>query len=71
MLIQSYYTSAMNQRKKAVEKVNKMFGTNIKCVPTDLKTMQTAINSTASELIAGAQAKGFQPQSETGKRGDE
>lgn len=71
MLIQSYYTSAMNQRKKAVEKVNKMFGTNIKCVPTELTTMQTAINSTVSELMAGAQAKGFQPQSETGKRGDE
>lgn len=71
MLIQAYYTSAIGQRQKAVEKVNKMFGTNIKCVPTELKTMQTAINSTVSELIAGAQAKGFQPQSETGKRGDE
>lgn len=57
MLIQMYYTSAFNQRKKAIDKVNKMFGTNISFEPTELKTMQSAINSAAAEMYAMAQSK--------------
>ena len=57
MLIQTNLTNALNQRRLAVEKVNKMFGTNIKVELEELETIQTAINSAYSEMIASGQAK--------------
>lgn len=60
MLIQINFTSAFDQRKRAIDKVNKLFGTNIKITPKPLETIQTAINSAFSELMAQGQAKGVQ-----------
>lgn len=60
MLIQIDFTSAIDQRQRAIDKVNKLFGTNIKITPKPLKTIQTAINSAYSELVAQGQAKGVQ-----------
>lgn len=58
MIIQTYFTSAYNQRKKAIDDVNKMFGTNIEFGAVKLETMQAAIDNTLSEMMAMAQAKG-------------
>lgn len=39
-IINSFYTSALDCRKEAIEKVNKMFGTNIEVVPKLMKTVK-------------------------------
>lgn len=64
MIIQTYFTSAYNQRKKAIDDVNKMFGTDIEFSPVELQTMQAAIDNTLSEMMAMAQAKNVPQQTE-------
>lgn len=45
MLIQLNYTNSLDQRQKALESVNKMFGTNYKVKPRELHTLQSDITS--------------------------
>lgn len=58
MLIQTNLTNALNQRREAIDKVNAMFGTNIKVELEELESIQTAINSVYNEMFAQGQAKG-------------
>lgn len=58
MLIQMNFTNALDQRREAIDKVNAMFGTNIEVKTAELETIQTAINSAYTELMAMGQAKG-------------
>lgn len=67
MLIQSYFTSAFDQRKIAIEKVNKMFGTNIVVEKADLKSMVTAIQNEYSAGIVQAENKGVLQNKEDNK----
>lgn len=70
MLIQSNLTNQLTQRRLALEKANAMFGLNMEIELEELETIQTAINSAYSEIIANAQAKGNETQTdkETGEK---
>lgn len=71
MLIQTNLTNALNQRRMAIDKVNVMFGTNISVELEELETIQTAINSAYTELMAMGQAKGAgETQKQDNERSD-
>lgn len=60
MIIQLNFTSALNSRKEAIGKVNKMFGTNIKVEPNKLYALRAQnLNTQAQQFSRGGDAGGM------------
>ena len=65
MLIQTYFTSALEARRSALDKVNKMFGLDIKVEPTELMALQAQNLNTQQQFLMGK--KSLQNQPMTGR----